>query len=91
MEIVTPIGIGFIINLFIFIISRILKQTNKNSFLICLIAFSTVLLGSLIIGSWLGMGMAVISLGMLIFLILTGVVIPLSTILKSGDEINYHK
>ena len=77
MEIFIPIGLGFLINLLVFIISKGLKQTNNRSLLICLFAFLAVLLTSFIIGSWLGMGIGVISLGMLIFVILIGLVIAI--------------
>jgi hypothetical protein len=75
MDIFIPIGLGFAINLLVFIISKSLKQTNNRSLLICSFAFFAVLLTSFIIGSWLGMGIGVISSGMLIFVILMGLVI----------------
>lgn len=82
MDIFIPIGLGFIINLIVFIISKSLKQTNKRAFIFYLITFLVVLLASFLIGSWLGMGIGVISLGMLIFVILLGVIIIFSTINK---------
>ncbi|SOC42675.1 YesK family protein [Ureibacillus acetophenoni] len=75
MDIFIPIGIGFVINLVVFIVCKILKQSNNKSLLLCLISFIAVLLSSFIIGSWLGMGIGVISSGMLIFVILTVLVI----------------
>jgi YesK-like protein len=77
MDIFIPIGLGFVINLLVFIISKSLKQTNNRSLLICLFAFLAVLLTSFIIGSWLGMGIGVISSGMLIFVIMIGLVIAI--------------
>ncbi|MFC5602799.1 hypothetical protein [Sporosarcina koreensis] len=77
MDIFIPIGLGFVINLIVFIISKSLKQTSDRSLLICLFAFLAVLVTSFIIGSWLGMGIGVISLGMLIFVILIGLVIAI--------------
>ncbi|SDN28843.1 hypothetical protein SAMN05518871_104175 [Psychrobacillus sp. OK028] len=77
MEIFIPIGLGFVINLLVFIISKSLKQTNNRSLLICLFSFLAVLLASFIIGSWLGMGIGIISLGMLIFVFLVGFVITI--------------
>lgn len=77
MDIFIPIGLGFIINLFVFIISKGLKQTNNRSLLICSFTFLAVLLASFIIGSWLGMGIGVISSGMLIFVILIGLIIAI--------------
>lgn len=82
MDILIPIGLGFVINLVVFIICKGLKQNNIRSLLICLIAFLAVLLASFIIGSWLGMGIGVISSGMLIFVILIGVIIFFSTLIK---------
>ena len=75
MDIFIPIGLGFSINLLVFIISKSLKQTTNRSLLICLFTFLAVLLTSFIIGSWLGMGIGVISSGMLIFVILIGLII----------------
>ena len=77
MDIFIPIGLGFIINLLVFIISKSLKQTNNRSLLICSFTFLAVLLTSFIIGSWLGMGIGVISSGMLIFVILIGLIIAI--------------
>ncbi|CAG9606859.1 hypothetical protein [Pseudoneobacillus rhizosphaerae] len=77
MDIFIPIGLGFFINLLVFIISKSLKQTNNKSLLICLYAVLVFLLSSFIIGSWLGMGIGVISSGMLIFVILIGIVIAI--------------
>ena len=86
MDILIPIVLGFVINLIVFIISKNLKQTSKRSFFICLITFLVVLLASFNIGSWLGMGIGVISLGMLIFVILLGVIITISTIKKINEQ-----
>ncbi|WP_252504000.1 YesK family protein [Sporosarcina sp. Marseille-Q4943] len=77
MDIFIPIGLGFVINLLVFIISKSLKQTNDRSLQICLFAFLAFLLTSLLIGSWWGMGLGVISFGMLILLILIGLVIAI--------------
>ena len=77
MDIFIPIGLGFSINLLVFIISKSLKQTTNRSLLICLFTFLAVLLTSFIIGSWLGMGIGVISSGMLIFVILIGLIIAI--------------
>lgn len=75
MDILMPVGIGFVINLLVFIVCKILKQSYKKSLLICFIAFLVVLLTSFIIGSWLGMGIGVISSGMLLFVMLNGLVL----------------
>ncbi|MCM3711931.1 YesK family protein [Sporosarcina luteola] len=81
MDIFIPIGLGFVVNSLVFIASKSLRQTNERSLLICLFAFVAVLLTSLLIGSWSGMGLGVISLGMLIFVILIG-------LLELAQEIN---
>ena len=77
MDIFIPIGLGFIINLFVFIISKRLILTNNRSLLLCVFTFLAVVLTSFIIGSWLGMGIGVISSGMLIFVILIGLIIAI--------------
>lgn len=79
MDIFIPIGLGFVVNSLVFIISKSLRQTNDRSILICLFAFLAVLLTSLIIGSWSGIGLGVISLGMLIFVILIGLFIEINS------------
>ncbi|SFB19957.1 YesK-like protein [Lentibacillus halodurans] len=66
MDIFIPVGLGFIINLLIFIIAKSLKRTNDTSLLICIIAFFIVLITSLVIGRWKGLGIGVLSIGMLI-------------------------
>ncbi|KGR77696.1 hypothetical protein [Ureibacillus manganicus] len=77
MDIFIPIGLGFVINLFVFIISKTLKQSDNRSLQICLFAFLAVFLSSFMIGSWVGMGIGVISSGMLLFVILIGIVIAI--------------
>lgn len=78
MDILIPIALGIAINLLVFTISKLLKQTHKKSLLICLIAFLIVLIASFFIGSWIGMGIGVISFGMLIFVILSSIYIAIS-------------
>ncbi|WP_163970363.1 hypothetical protein [Oceanobacillus halotolerans] len=72
MDIFIPIGLGFLINLLVFIISKRLRQTDKRSLQICLFAFLAVFVTSIMVGAWLGMGLGVISFGMLIFVIFIG-------------------
>ncbi|MDW0118201.1 YesK family protein [Sporosarcina thermotolerans] len=79
MDILLPIGFGIAVNLVVFLVSKSLRQKNERSLLICLIAFLVVLFVSIIIGSWVGMGIGVVSLGMLIFVILTGIIIALKS------------
>lgn len=86
MDIFIPISIGFFANLLVFIISKGFKQTNKSSLQISLVAFLVVLTASFIIGSWLGMGIAVISSGMLIFVILAGIITALLDLKKNDEE-----
>lgn len=75
MDIFIPIGIGFLVNLSIFFIAKAFKQTNGKSLLISFVAFLIVLLISFMIGAWVGMGIAVISIGMLLFVILVSVLL----------------
>ncbi|WP_240374029.1 hypothetical protein [Bacillus piscicola] len=75
MDILIPIGIGFIANFMIFIIFKSLKQSNERSLLICVVAFLAVFLSSFVIGSWLGMGIGVSSLGMLLSVILIRIIL----------------
>lgn len=77
MDILIPIGLGFHINLIIFIVAKFFKQSDEKSLILCLIAFGVVLFISFLNGAWLGMGIGVISLGMLIFVIVTRVIISL--------------
>lgn len=79
MDIFIPVGVGFIINLVIFIIGKSLKQTNDTALLICIIAFFIVFITSLVIGRWMGLGIAVLAGGMLIcviFIKIIMVIIP---------------
>ncbi|MEB1808813.1 MAG: hypothetical protein LPK26_16240 [Bacillaceae bacterium] len=77
MEILIPIGLGFHINLIFFIAAKTFKQTDEKSFYICLMAFVVALITSFFNGALLGMGIGVISLGMLLFVIVTRVIISL--------------
>lgn len=75
MDIFIPIGIGFLVNLGIFFIAKAFKQTKGKSLLISFVAFLIVLLSSFMIGAWVGMGIAVISIGMLLFVILVSILL----------------
>ena len=75
MDILIPIGLGIIVNLFVFLVSKSVKKSNEKSLLNCSIAFGITLLSSFVIGAWAGMGIAVISSGMLLFVIITWFVI----------------
>ena len=86
MDIFIPIGIGFFANLLVFIISKAFKQTNSKSLQISFFAFLAVLISSFIIGAWIGMGIAVISSGMLIFVILSGIITSLLDLKKNDEE-----
>lgn len=83
MDILIPIGLGFLINLVVFVISKSLKKTNERSLVICFFVFLAVLLSSFIIGEWLGMGIGVVSLGMFVFVILVGIFTLVTRITKS--------
>ncbi|MFC5557746.1 hypothetical protein ACFPN4_01205 [Ureibacillus thermophilus] len=67
MDILIPIGIGFLSNIVVFVISFLIVKNKLKATNITLGFFAIVLLTSLIIGEWLGMGIGVISFGMLIF------------------------
>lgn len=86
MDIFIPISIGFFANLLVFIITKAFKQTNKGSLQISFYAFLTVLIASFIIGAWLGMGIAVISSGMLIFVVLASIITTRLDLKKNNEE-----
>jgi len=64
-SILTPILLGFAVNLVIFLFSLYVFKNNtaKATHLTFIISF-LVLASSFVIGSWLGMGIGVVSLGM---------------------------
>ncbi|MFD2658526.1 YesK family protein [Gracilibacillus thailandensis] len=66
MDIFIPIGTGFIINVVIFIISLVITKEKKKSAYITFFASILTFIVSLVVGSWTGMGIGVISSGMLI-------------------------
>jgi hypothetical protein len=70
MDIFLLAGIGAIINLVVFILAKRLKQDNDTSLLICIIAFFVVFIISFIVGRWTGMGIGILSFGMLICIFL---------------------
>lgn len=86
MDIFIPIGIGFLVNLLIFIICVTFKQTNQRSLQISLFSFLAVLLASFIIGAWIGMGIAIISSGMLIFVILASIITTRLDLKNSNED-----
>lgn len=66
MDILLPIGIGFFANMLAFGISILVIKDKRKASKLTLIFFGINVLLSLIIGSWSGMGLFVISLGMLL-------------------------
>ena len=77
-----PIGLGFLINLIIYIVCKnIYKTKPKVLKIIWSVAFIT-LFSSFIIGRWIGMGIGVISLGM----ILAAIVFSLYELSKSNQS-----
>ncbi|MGE7942275.1 hypothetical protein ACQKNB_09325 [Lysinibacillus xylanilyticus] len=66
MDILIPIGIGFFANVVVFMISMLVVKNKRKATQITLIFWGITVLLSFIIGSWRGMGLFVISLGMLI-------------------------
>lgn len=74
MDILIPLGIGFVMNAIIFGINLLVRITRISSLKITFFSFLLTLIASFLIsfvGSpWYGMGLGVISLGMLAFWIL---------------------
>lgn len=66
MDILIPIGIGFFANLIVFAISMLVVKNKRKATKITLIFWAITVLLSFMIGSWNGMGLFVISFGMLI-------------------------
>ncbi|NPC93278.1 hypothetical protein HOO54_13810 [Bacillus sp. WMMC1349] len=66
MDILLPIGIGFLSNTLIFIVSMFMVKNSIRATNITLIFVGLSLVISLIIGGWSGMGLGVIGLGMLL-------------------------
>lgn len=66
-SIVTPVGFGFGISVALFILSYyVLKKDALKAAHITFIASLLVLASSFVIGSWVGMGIGIMSLGMLL-------------------------
>lgn len=84
MDILTPIGIGFLSNTIIFIISMLLIKDVKKSTNITFIFVVLFLLASLIISGWSGMGMGVIGIGMLLVTVILYVYIFISKIFRDN-------
>lgn len=82
MGILIPIGIGFFANMLVFGISILLIKDNRKASKLTLIFFGVIVLLSLIIGSWSGIGLFVISLGMLLLSICLYVYIFIERSLK---------
>ena len=66
MDIFIPIGIGFLSNLVVFVVSLLIIKDKLKATNLTLGFFIIILLSSFIIGRWIGMGLGVISFGMLI-------------------------
>lgn len=82
MGILIPIGIGFFANMLVFGKSILLIKDNRKASKLTLIFFGVIVLLSLIIGSWSGIGLFVISLGMLLLSICLYVYIFIERSLK---------
>lgn len=67
MDIFIPIGIGFLSNIIVFMISMFIVRNKTKAANVTIIFFGITIVSSLVIGRWEGMGLAVISLGMLLF------------------------
>ena len=66
MDILVPIGIGFSSNLIIYLIVLGILKDKKRATSSTVISTILLIVASFIIGRWLGMGLLVISFGMLI-------------------------
>lgn len=66
---------GFLINLAVFVLSKLFKRSDKSSLKLCFLSFTAVFISSLIIGSWLGLTILIMSLGMLIFALFASIVL----------------
>lgn len=70
MNIFIPIAVGFLLNVVIYLILWALTRKRSIATISTLASFIILLVSSFIIGSWLGMGLAVVSGGMLLASIL---------------------
>lgn len=75
MDLFIPIAIGFVVNAIIFTICRYVKQSYTATLKICFYSFLIVLIASFLVGRWIGLGIAVMSSGMLAFVILLAVIL----------------
>lgn len=66
MDILLPMGVGFLLNILIYLIMLGLLKNNYIATGSTFIATITVFVIGLIIGRWAGMGIGVISAGMLL-------------------------
>ncbi|WP_445478282.1 hypothetical protein ACULLL_18720 [Lysinibacillus irui] len=66
MDILIPIGLGFFANMLVFGISMFIVKDKRKATKLTLVVFGIIVLLSLFIGSWSGMGLFVISLGMVL-------------------------
>lgn len=64
--ILIPIAIGFLANVIVFLISMLIVKNKRKAAKITLIFLGISVLMSFIIGGWWGMGLFVISFGMLL-------------------------
>ena len=65
-SILTPILLGFVVNVVLFFISHYVVKNKVKATHVTFFAALLVLIGSLVIGSWVGMGVGIISFGMFI-------------------------
>ena len=69
-SILTPILLGFVVNIVLFFISLYIVKNRVKATHVTFFAATLVFISSLVIGSWVGMGIGVISFGMIISTIL---------------------
>lgn len=70
MDIFIPIGVGFLLNIIIYLIIWGISKRKDIATTSTLASFIILLALSFVIGKWIGMGLAVVSIGMLLAYIL---------------------
>ena len=69
-SILTPILLGFVVNVVLFFISLYIVKNRVKATHVTFFVATLVFISSLVIGSWVGIGIGVISFGMFISTIL---------------------
>lgn len=69
-SILTPILLGFVVNVVLFFISLYIVKNSLKATHVTFFATTLIFISSLVIGSWVGIGIGIISFGMFISTIL---------------------